>query len=70
MSKATFTSTSEKRSAGPTFSPQPMAPEFGWVREKHARRGGQAAPRASARSLGNVEPGRLRDFEQGVREVP
>lgn len=36
MTKATFTSTKEARSAGATFTPQPMAEPFGWQGRKHA----------------------------------
>jgi hypothetical protein len=68
MSKPKFTSTSEKRSASATFSPQPMAEPFGWQGTKHARRAAQAPPRASARSLGNVDPGQLAQFNEGIRE--
>ena len=67
--KATYTSTKEKRTAdAPTYTVQPMATPFGWQGQK-ARRAAQAPPRASARSLGNVEPGRLADFEKGRREA-
>ena len=69
MSAAKFTKTAETRSAGHEFTTQPMAQPFGWVGEKKARRGSQSPPRASARSLGNMEPGRLGDFNQGRREA-
>jgi hypothetical protein len=69
MAKATFTKTAETRSAGATFTHDDPPSPFGWQGEKHARRAAQAPPRASVRSLGNVEPGRLAEFEQGRREA-
>jgi hypothetical protein len=70
MSAAKFTTTKEKRTAdAPTYTVQPMAQPFGWVGEKRPRRGSQmGTPRAQRSSLGNMEPGRLSQFEQGARE--
>ena len=73
--KATYTRTRDNGNSsvgvnrGHAFSPQSMAEEFGWQGTKHAHRGGQAPPRASARSLGNLEPGRIADLEMGRREA-
>jgi hypothetical protein len=50
-----------------TFTPQPMAKAFGWQGDKQPLRGSRL-PRAALRSLGNVEPGRVAEFEQGVRD--
>ncbi len=36
MTKATFTSTKEARSAGATFTPPPTAEPFGWQGRKYA----------------------------------
>lgn len=44
-----------------------MAKSFGWQGDKKPMRGSRL-PKAKPRSLGNVEPGRIAEFMQGVKE--
>ncbi len=72
--KAAYTSTRSNQgnssdvNQGHSFTHDDPPAPFGWQGEKHARRAAQAPPRAAARSLGNMEPGRLSEFEQGGHE--
>jgi hypothetical protein len=73
--KATYSSTrgngnsSAGVNKGHAFTHDDPPAPFGWQGEKHARRAAQAPPRASARSLGQMETGQLKEFQAGMHDA-
>jgi hypothetical protein len=49
-----------------TFTTQPMATAFGWQGDKAAHRAVSSAKSAPAQT--GVEPGRVAEFEQGIKD--
>lgn len=51
-----------------TFTTQPMAKPFGWQGDKAAHRAVGPYKAASAPDLAGLEPGRAKEFQQGIKD--